>query len=471
MEDIIIKLLFENKEYYGRVHPFLDINYFEDYSYKKIIEIMITWSSQYKNHPTYNQIKMVIGNTKEMDDNLVDTLIKKLEYIEAQKKEEYDINYIIDETEHYFQEQMLSKAILKGAEILQSDEKKHLKHSLPELMREALKLSFKNTVGMIYGTDDTIDKQYYFYHHKDKKFMLPTFTSFNNITRGGFCKKTINVFQAGTGVGKTTVLCNMAKELLMSGNNVLYISMEISENSLIERLDANLLDWKTSELPTMAIDNYSQKIKEIQKKTAGKLVVKEYPTCSGNVNLFRSLMDELETKEGFKVDFIVVDYLNICGSIRYKNIGDTYGYVKAIIEELRGLCVERNIGCLTATQVQRSAWNASDMELNQVAESSGTANTADLVVGIIETDELKDKGQYLFKVLKSRYAPITSKTKKFLMGVDKEKQKIFELSNPLEGLIDDDVSDVSSGVTPPIKPAVVLSPVNKINSSWDEWSL
>jgi archaellum biogenesis ATPase FlaH len=308
------------------------------------------------------------------------------------------------------------------------------------MFREALKLSFKNTIGRQYADELTVEDQYNYYHHKEHKYAMNGLSTFNEIMRGGCSKKKIHLILASTAVGKSLFLVNIATSLLKSGCNVLYITLEIEEREVIERIDGNMLDVTTESLPLIAKSVYVDKIKEIKYKSYGTLIVKEYPTASMTVNHVKSLLDELKIKRGFTPDFIMIDYLNIAASVRYKNIGDSYNYVKSIIEELRGLAMEKNVGIWTATQAIRSAAANSDINLTDVSESWAVAATADFLLGVTESDELKEQGRYFCKILKSRYAPIKPSTSKFLIGVNKEKQKLFDLEHPRKGLTPEEVT-------------------------------
>lgn len=436
IEKLIVNQLFNNVEYAKRISPFLNINYVNDDVSKLVISKYIDFNSRYKELPNWENILYEISNDKSLQDDYIDENTKVINEIKEQKFEQHPINWIIDTTEKYFQDISLQKAILKGAEIL-NDEKKKTKdrHLLPDLMKDALKISFKNTTGKEYGTNEEMEQQYDYYHHQDRKFPFsdwPWFT--NKVLRGGCVKKKLHIVMAATNVGKTVYLINVAKQYLLQGLNILYVSMEISEEEVIERIDACIMKTDTKDLPQLNKSQYFDKLKNIISKSRGRLIVKEYPTASANVKHLKYLLDELELKSNFVPDFIILDYINIFGSVRYSNLGDSYTYVKVISEELRGLCMEKNVGMFSATQSNRNQVNSSNIRSSDIAESFGTVMTVDLMIGMIETDELRHQGYYLLKNLKSRYAPITSKNEIWKVKVDKDKQIIEELKDPQEGL-------------------------------------
>jgi replicative DNA helicase len=433
-EKLIVKNLLENSEYSKKVSPFVEEKYFDDTNGRIIIKHFVKHLTTYKAIPSYEELFLAITDTSELTEKASASTVEELKSIRESELEKFAHDYLVDVTEHHFQEVALEKCIMTAAEILNSEEKKINKHQLPEMMREALKVSFKNNIGQVYGSEKQIDEQYHYYHHKDRGFPFPEWKTLTDLTRGGFAKKRITVWISGTNVGKTVVMVNCGIQLLKSGSNVLYITAEDGENAILERVDGNMLDTETGMLPTITKETYKNKIESIRKQSNGRFIVKEYPTASSNSNHIRALLDELEIKENFKPDFICLDYLNLFMSTRYKNMGDTYVLVKAVTEEMRGLAIERNIGIITATQLNRQGFGSTDPEMTDIAESFGIAATADFVCSIIENNTLKEEGKYLFKVLKSRYQPIKPSTQKFLMGVNKEKQQLFELADPRLGL-------------------------------------
>jgi len=352
-EFIILKSLVENPEYSKQVSPFIEERFFDDMNAKNIAKKYSDFVVKYKNVPNYEEIVMGLTKDPRLSDAMVTNAIEEIEKIKSDNIEDFTVDALVDMTEHHFQEVALEYAITKGAEILASEEKRIQKSQLPDMMRDALKISFKNSIGQLYASENSIKDQYYFYHHKDHKFPLPDWNTLTSELKGGCSKKKIHLFLAGTSVGKTLALINVAIQLVKAGCNVLYVSAEISENDIVERLDGNLLDTKTQELPIIEKEKYVNKLRELRNQSDGKLVVKEYPTAFANVNHIRTLMDELEIKEDFKPDFLILDYLNIFGSTRFKNIGDTYTLVKAVTEEFRGLAIDKNIGVWSATQTNR----------------------------------------------------------------------------------------------------------------------
>lgn len=435
IEQLIINQLVNNPEYSKNICPFLNINFVNDDITKIFFKKYSEFNLKYKKFPNWENICYEISNDKSIPSDTVNDIVSVLNGIKETKFEPHPIEWLTDTTEKYFQDTALQKAILKGAEILSDDDKKKKeRHTLPELMKDALKISFRNTVGKEYGTEFTLDSQYDYYHHKDRKYPFPEWPYFTEVLKGGCAKKKLHLVLGSTSTGKTLYLLNICRQYLLQGLNILYVSLEISEEEILERLDANMLKVNTDELLSIDKNKYFEKLKDIVGKSNGRLVIKEYPTASANVNHLRFLMDELQLKNNFHPDFLIVDYLNILGSVRYSNVGDLYTYVKIVGEELRGLAVEKNIGIWSATQTNRSGFGSSNIELNSVSESWGTAMTVDYLVGITETDDLKQKGQYMMKQLKSRYAPIFPHNEKWIVNVNKYRQEITENINPTEGL-------------------------------------
>jgi hypothetical protein len=445
VEEIIIKNLFENEPYAKKVSPFLKDIYFDDVISKTIIKKYDEFVTKYKDIPNYDTMLLELTRDRKLSDVVVEQTIDSLSEIKESKHDKLSLDYLVDTTEHRFQEVILEKTVMQAADILASKEKRINKAQLPEMFRDALKLSFKNDIGDIYGSNKSLEEQYYYYHHKDKQYPFPDFTTLNEITRGGFKKKHIITLLAGTNVGKTLCLLAIAEQLIKSGVNVLYISAEIDEEELKERMDGNVLKTSTEFLPTIDKKRYIDKIQNYIQKSKGRLIFKQYPTATANVLHVRALLDELEIKENFKPDFICLDYLNIFTSIRYKDASNSYSYVKGIIEEFRGLAVEKDLGIFTATQTGRNQNGSSNVEVADVSESFGTVMTSDFVLGIIETDDLKIKEQYLMKVLKSRYSKVDPRTQMFIMGVDKDSQRIYEVDNPRDGIITENADSSMDG--------------------------
>ncbi len=440
-EHIIIKNLFENEEYSKKISPHLSVNFFEtiNLSGRIIIDKYIKFVEKYKTNPNYEEVFLSLTD----DPKVKDTTLEDLQSIKDSEIEKMNLDYLVDMTESHYQITEASRTIYKCAEILDGKEGKLTKEAIPDMLRDALKITFQNTVGTVYSSDKAIEDQYEYYHNPERRFAFPDWPSFNTAFRGGACKKRLFVYMAGTNVGKSLALEATAVQLLKGGSDVLYVTAEDGELAISERVDGNVLDTRTNELILMDKKDYVSKLKAFKSKSKGRLVIKEYPTASANKNHISALLDELDIKENFKPDFIVIDYLNIFNSCRFKSMGETYVLVKAVTEEMRGLAVERNVGIFTATQSNRGGNGSSDLELMDISDSFGTAMTADVVVAIMETDSLKEEGRYLMKMLKSRLGPITPSTSKWLMGVDKEKQKMYEVPNNQEGLGNEDMSAIA----------------------------
>jgi hypothetical protein len=429
-EVLIVNKLFHDKEYAKEVSAYLDKTCIENSKNKTIIDKYKQFVVEYNNTPSKDEFLSYLTYDKDIKNNSIQGLIDQVEDIYQEHFDDYNLDSLMDLTEKYFQETKLTKAIMLGADILETKDKQKKRYILPELFREALKINFKNNVGLEYRSDDFVDAQYHYYTHPDARIAFPDWPYFTALLKGGCYRKSLNCLVAGTGVFKTGGLVNIAKQYIKAGLNVLYITLEVNENAIAERFDINILNIKSDDLvlkyPTKK--KYKLKMEELKSKYSGRLRIKEFPTAGANVMHFKSLFDELKVKEDFEPDVLIVDYLNIASSIRYNNLGDTYNYVKAIAEELRGLCVEKNLIGWTATQFRRGNDNVSDANLEDVSESSATAFTMDSLIAILETEEMRDDNKLLFKIIKSRYDKLTSASK-FVMNVDKTKQQLTELSS------------------------------------------
>lgn len=448
-EQLIIKNLIENASFAKVVSPFLSKDYFDDPISCRTVETMLKHMVKYKTIPSYEQITIDVSSDSTIDTITVDEMISELSVISGAKNIDKDFDWLIDTTEKYFQTNAIKKATFEAMEIFTTKEKKGKLGELPEIMRNALKLSFKNTVGQSWGTEENAKQQFDWYHSKDNRYPIGNLESFNNSMRGGAQKKRFHLFMGGSGMGKSMFLVNFATQFASTGLNVLYVTLEISEQEVLERLDANRLDTESMTLPLIEESKYMAMVRKAKEETKGKIFVKEYPTCGANANHIRSLLDEIELKEGVKIDFLMLDYLNICSSVRFHDLGNSYTQVKAISEEFRGLAVEKNIGIFTATQSNRAAMGkVSDVEMDGISESVGSIFTSDYLAAILQPDELRTKNLMLIKVLKSRYCQINESNEKFLIGVDKDKQIIFDRGElAQEGLIldtDDGKVDNSS---------------------------
>lgn len=402
IEQKILCWLFANAEYRDIVYPHLRGDYFSRTSCKIVFDAISRFVGKYNKFPNMEALKIELEKDKRTEDN--EDVWKVVKEIENYKQEMFpELQFAIDETEKYCQLRAVYNAIYKSIDIFEGKNKQKTIHEIPELLKEAITVSFDNHIGHDYFED--AEKRYEFYHQGEKKIPFGL-RWFDQITLGGISPKTLNVFIAPTGTGKTMTMCHFAAHYIREGYNVLYITLEMAEERIAERIDANLFNMPISQIKELPKNMYLKRHKEIMNKCAGKLIIKEYPTSTAGVHHFKALMKELQLKKNFKPDIVFVDYLNLCISSRYKRGEGTYTIIKAIAEELRGMAIENNLVLITATQTNRGGYNASDFDLTNTSESIGLPATADFMVGIIETDDLREQGKIMFKQLKNRYAPM-----------------------------------------------------------------
>jgi len=442
LELVILKNLIYNEEYLRKILPFLKTEYFPNRTEKTIFNEIIDFTGKYNNSPTTESLKIAVGELNITQDE-VDTVNAYIREIEANKSDSTKLEWLIDKTEEFCQEKSIYNAVLGSISILDGADKTQDKGSIPKLLSDALAVSFDNSIGHDYLEES--DARYEYYHKKENKIPFDL-DYFNKITKGGLSTKTLNVILAGTGVGKSLFMCHVAAGCMAQGKNVLYITMEMAEERIAERIDANLLNVTMDELMVLSKDSYIKKVNRVREKTTGKLIIKEYPTASASSTHFRTLLNELNLKRSFIPDIIFVDYLNICCSARLKagsNI-NSYTYVKAIAEELRGLAVEYDVPLVTATQTTRSGFNSSDPGMEDVSESFGLPATADMMFALISSDELEELNQIMVKQLKNRYSDLTYH-KRFTIGVDRSKMKLYDTEQSGQsGIIDSGNSPVFS---------------------------
>jgi archaellum biogenesis ATPase FlaH len=388
---------------------------------------------QYNKFPTKDALTIELDNDKTIAAyfNEVVDIATQLD-----DQPESNIEWLLDQTERFCQDKALYNAIMKSIQIIENDKEKLSKGSIPQILSEALSVSFDSHIGHDFLEDS--DARYDFYHKKEKKIPFDL-DYFNKITKGGLPNKTLNVVLAGTGVGKSLFMCHCAAANPSKGNNVLYVTMEMSEERIAERIDANLLNVTVDELTMLPKDAYEKKIERVRQKTNSKLIIKEYPTASAGAGHFRHLLNELKLKRNFRPDIIYVDYLNICVSSRLKygaNV-NSYTYIKAIAEELRGLAVEFDLPIVTATQTTRSGFTSSDIGLEDTSESFGLPATADFMFALISSEELQDLNQMMVKQLKNRYSD-PGANRRFVIGVDRSKMRLYDVEqNAQEDVVDD----------------------------------
>ena len=431
LELTILSNLLYSEKYTRKVLPFLKMDYFTERSNKIIFLEIHEYVSQYDALPSLNAVGIECQERTDLNE---DQFKEILEVLNVLSDDPADFDWLVDTTEKWCQERAIYLSLMESVKIADGQDTKRDKGAIPQILSEALGVSFDQHVGHDYVLD--AEQRYEFYHRKEAKIPFDL-EFFNKITKGGLPNKTLNIALAGTGVGKSLFMCHMAASTLLSGKNVLYITMEMAEEKIAERIDANLLNIPIQKLTDLPKVMFDKKIKTLSKKTQGKLIIKEYPTASAHVGHFKSLVSDLALKRSIRPDIIFVDYLNICASQRYKgSIVNSYTYVKAIAEELRGLACECNVPIISATQTTRSGYGSTDVDLTDTSESFGLPATADLMFALISTEELEGMNQIMVKQLKNRYNDLTS-NKRFCVGIDRAKMKLYDVEDSAqENLID-----------------------------------
>ena len=422
IEEITLSKLILNDTYTRKVLPFIKDEYFDTTSHKVLFSTLTEYVNKYETTPEPNALKIEVEKRRDISEEIyreVESFIDNLD------RDQYNEDWLVETTEKWCKERAIYLALMESVKIADGQDKTRTKDAIPSIMSEALGVCFDESVGHDYIQDS--DDRYDFYHKKEEKIPFDI-EYLNKITKGGLPNKTLNIALAGTGVGKSLFMCHLAGSVLLQGRNVLYITMEMAEEKIAERIDANLLDIPIQQLtsPLLTKEKYSTKLLELTKKTQGKLVIKEYPTASAHVGHFKALLNELSMKKGFSPDIIFVDYLNICASARYKGtIVNSYTYVKAIAEELRGLAVEFDLPIVSATQTTRAGFGSSDPDLTDTSESFGLPATADLMLALISNEEMEELGQIMIKQLKNRYNDPTM-YKRFVVGIDRAKMRLYD---------------------------------------------
>jgi len=417
LEQTILKNLIYNEEYLRKVLPFLKSEYFTDRTDKTLYHEIASFTETYNSPPTIEALVLAVKERRNLTDDEVEKCETYLQEIAKTKDEESKVQWLTDKTEQFCQEKAIYNAVLGAISILDGKDKTQDKGAIPKVLSDALAVSFDNSVGHDYLENS--EERYEFYHRKEERIPFDL-DFFNKITKGGLPTKTLNIALAGTGVGKSLFMCHVAAGCMVQGKNVLYITMEMAEEKIAERIDANLLNVTVDDLVNLPKEMYDKKIAKLREKTVGKLIIKEYPTASASTTHFRTLLNELNLKKSFVPDIIFIDYLNICCSARVKagaNV-NSYTYVKAIAEELRGLAVEYGVPIVSATQTTRSGFTSSDPGLEDTSESFGLPATADLMFALISSEELEELGQIMVKQLKNRYSDPTM-YKRFTLGIDR----------------------------------------------------
>ena len=441
VESTILRNLLCSEDFYRKVVPFIKPDYFQDMSERVIFEEIHDFSTKYDKIPTKEVLNIGLQQRTDLND---DTFKTATNLIENFNDEWVDTEWLLDSTEKWCQERAVYNALLQSIKIADGGDEKLDKGAIPSILQDALAVSFDEYIGHDY-VDQALDR--YEYYHKDELKIPFDLEKFNLVTKGGLPNKTLNIALAGTGVGKSLFMCHMASACLSQGKNVLYITMEMAEEKIAERIDANLLNVNIKDIGAIPEQLFTSRVGEIGRKTQGKLIIKEYPTASAHVGHFKGLLSDLNLKKDFKPDIIFIDYLNICASARYRGaIVNSYTYVKGIAEELRGLAVEQDLPIVSATQTTRSGFGSSDPSLEDTSESFGLPATADFMFALVSTEELEQSGRIMVKQLKNRYNDPTF-FKRFTVGIDRAKMKLYNVE-------DSEVTDEVKEEFQPIEPVV-----------------
>ncbi len=429
LETTILNNLFYNEDFTRKAIPFLKEHYFSKRDEKILFIEIEKFLHKYNNLPTKESILIELNNRKDLNEEEYKN-VKDL--VAGISNEETDLQWLLDTTEKFCKDRAVHNAVLEGIKILDGKDKTRTPEALPSLLGDALGVSFDKHVGHDYIED--AQARFDWYHTKEKRYPFDL-SYFNRITKGGIPSKTLNIALAGTGVGKSLFMCHAASAFLTQGLNVLYITLEMAEERIAERIDANLFDISMDDIRSMPKELYDNKVKKLEAKTNGRLVIKEYPTASAHSGHFKALMNELALKKSFKPNVIFIDYLNICASSRFKggNIS-SYFYIKAIAEELRGLAVEFDVPIFSATQTTRTGFVSTDIGLEDTSESFGLPATADFMFALMSNEELEGLGQMKVKQLKNRYNdPAINRS--FIIGVDRAKMRLYDTENSAQNIV------------------------------------
>ena len=439
IERTALRNLIHNEEYSRKVLPFIKEDYFSDRLEKLLFKEIYKFITKFNALPTKEALSIEINDSKDINE---DEYKKITDIISTLNPEKINLEWLVETTEKFCKDRAIHNAILGGIQIIDGKDKQHTPEYLPEMLSDALSVSFDQKVGHDYLEESK--ERFDFYKKKEERLELDL-DFFNKITRGGIPSKTLNICLAGTGVGKTMFMTHLASSVLLQGKNVLYITLEMAEERIAERIDSNLLNVAMSDLPELPKLMYEDKIKSLEGKTKGKLIIKEYPTASAHAGHFKVLLNELAIKKSFKPDVIYIDYLNLCVSSRLKagSSANSYTIVKSIAEELRGLAVEFDLPIFSATQTTRTGFGSTDIGLEDTSESFGLPATADFMFAIISSEELEKKNQFLIKQLKNRYNDPTI-NRKFMLGVDRSKMRVYDVEQAAQ----DDMVDANQQEEP-----------------------
>ncbi len=433
----ILKSLINDEEYARKVIPFIVDDYFEEVSHKVVFEEVRDFLEQYDKVPNKEVLHVEIEKRSDLSEDVFKLVRLTIDSLEPSKS---DPQWILDKTETWCKERAIYSALVEAIKIADGKDDKRKPDAIPSILSDALAVGFDTHVGHDY-IDDSKDR-FEYYHRVENKIPFDL-DYFNKITSGGLSDKTLNIALAGTGVGKSLFMCHVASSVLLQGKNVLYITLEMAEEKIAERIDANLLNTNIKDIQELPKSTFTNKIDKLAAKTSGKLIIKEYPTASAHVGHFKSLLQELKLKKSFEPDIIFVDYLNICASSRYRGAVNvnSYSYVKAIAEELRGLAVEASVPICSATQTTRSGFASSDPNLTDTSESFGLPATADLMFALVSTEDLEGLNQIMVKQLKNRYNDPTY-NKRFVVGIDRAKMRLYDCEQSAQDDIVDDTDIV-----------------------------
>ena len=432
VEILILRNLLYNEEYLRKVVPFIKADYFEDPQQKIVFEEVLNFVSEYNQPATKEVLCIEVEKRQDINDTTFQEITKLISYLEDVPT---DFDWLVDTTEKWCRDRAIYLALMESIALADGTDKEKDRDAIPSILSDALAVSFDTHIGHDYLLD--YEQRYESYHKKEDKIEFDL-EYFNKITKGGLPNKTLNIALAGTGVGKSLFMCHVASGALLDGKNVLYITMEMAEEKIAERIDANLLNVPIQEITELPKVMFEDKVTKLAQRTQGQLIIKEYPTASAHSGHFKSLLNELALKKSFRPDIIFIDYLNICASSRYRGNStvNSYSYIKAIAEELRGLAVEANVPIVSATQTTRSGYGSSDVELTDTSESFGLPATADLMFALISTDDLEGLGQIMVKQLKNRYNDL-SVFKRFVVGIDRAKMRLYDCEQSAQ----DDILD------------------------------
>ena len=445
LEQTILRNLLTNDKYARKVAAFLQPEYFEGV-YKNLFKEFTLFIAKYNKLPSMEAFKIEIDTGDRLNDEQYRHAIEILPNIFTPQSE--NLEWLIDRTEKWCQDRAVFNAVMSSISIIDGKHPSLQKNSIPDVLTKALAVTFDTNIGHDYL--ENIDERFEFYHKQEERIPFDL-DYFNRITKGGLPNKTLNIALAGTGVGKSLFMCHCAASALSQGRNVLYITMEMAEERIAERIDANLMNVDIGALEYMEEEKFKDRVKSIAEKTHGKLIIKEYPTGQANTSHFRALLNELKLKKNFIPEIIFIDYLNICASSRMKSMGgsiNSYTYIKAIAEEMRGLAVEFNLPIMSATQTTRSGYSNDDIGLEDTSESFGLPATADLMFALISNDELANQNQIMVKQLKNRYNdPVTNQ--RFTIGVNRSKMRLYDIDNSISVLKkpEDDTGPVFDNTT------------------------